>query len=297
MSADTPRDADAAPPHGAGHERAGHERAAEPEQARAAERETARPPADAGRSPHLNRAEYNAVRHAEPPIQRQADAPPPAAGGSHDRRTERAAPGQPYETATPGPREAQALNRAEYNAARHAEPPIRGLDAAAGQGRDQASRDQAGGQPAITHYYADFKGQRTDLYTDGDRWASGDQARDNAAAGRGELPDDSPTGEDLVDSADEEGSLAERFRREAYEEFDEISDVVEHGTNRAYDLLAPPPTFSYEAHPIAGPHFSAPQPNGMDVGTGAAALFALGVTVDRVAKWTMGHFEKHQKGD
>jgi hypothetical protein len=149
----------------------------------------------------------------------------------------------------------------------------------------------------ITHYHADFNGHRTDLYTDGTRWASGDPSREHATAGRGELPDDSPTGEDLVDSAGEEGSLAERVRREAYEEGEDLVDVLDHGANRLSDIFAPPPTSSYEAHPVGGPYFSAQQHNGMDVGTGATALFALGLAVDRVAKWTMQHFEKHPEGD
>jgi hypothetical protein len=325
VSADTPSNADAVPPP-----RVDHERVAEPDRAQSAERAPGQQPADAGRSPHpaqaLNRAEYNAARHAHPPIQRQADgkahapadAPPPAAGGNHDRGTERAASGQPHETAAPGPREGQALNRAEYNAARHAHPPIRGSDAAGGQSRDQASGPPAGpapegaagsrsassalesrpdAQPVIAHYHADFKGHRTDLYTDGTRWASGDPAREHATAGRGELPDDSPTGEDLVDRAGEEGSVAERLRRELYGEGDDVVDVIEHGANRGYDFFAPPPTSSYEAHPAAGPYFSAQQHNGMDVGTGATALFALGLAVDRAAKWTMQHFEKHPEGD
>jgi hypothetical protein len=303
VSADTPRNADAVPPP-----RAGHEQAAEPDRAQSAERAPGRPPADAGPPPHpaqaLNRTDYNAARHEQPPIQRQADtrnpapadAPPPAAGGNHDRRTERAAPGQPHETATtPAPRETQALNRADYNAARHAEPPVR--DTHPGEGKPPASEHRPDDRPAITHYHADFKGHRTDLYTDGTRWASGDHAREQATAGRGELPDDSPTGQDLVDRADEEGSPAERLRRALYDEGEDISDVIEHGANRGYDLFAPPPTSSYEAHPVAGPYFSAQHHNGMDVGTGATALFALGLAVDRMATWTMRHFEKHPEGD
>jgi hypothetical protein len=333
VSADTPRNPDAVPPP-----RAGHEQAPEPDRAQPPERAPAQQPADAGRSPHppqtLNRADYNAARHAQPPIHRQADAPPPAAGPNHDRRTAHAASGQPHETATTGPREAQTLNRAEHNAARHTEPPIRGSDTAAGQSRDQAGGPPAGparegatgsrpassaleaspryppnverearqvhnpnAEPVITHYHADFKGQRTDLYTDGTRWASGDRDREHATAGRGELPDDSPTGEELVDSAGEKGSLAERLQRDLYEEGDDIRDVLEHGANRTYDIFAPPPTSTYEAHPVGGPYFSAQQHHGMDVGTGATALFALGLAVDRVAVWTMEHVKKHPEGD
>ena len=63
------------------------------------------------------------------------------------------------------------------------------------------------------------------------------------------------------------------------------------------DASAPPPTSSHEATPVAGPHFSATQHAGMDVGTEATALFALGLTIDRVATWAARHLEKHPERD
>jgi hypothetical protein len=176
---------------------------------------------------------------------RNADAvSPPRAGHEQAAEPDRAqsaerAPGQQPADAGRSPHPAQPLNRAEHNAARHAEPPIRG--ARNGEGKLAAGEHNPDAQPVITHYHADFKGSRTDPYTDGTRWAPGDVARERATAGRGELPDDSPTGEDLIDSAGEEGSLTERLRRELYDEGDEISDVIEHGANRGYELFAPPP--------------------------------------------------------
>lgn len=332
MSADTPASADTAKAP-----RADHARAAEPDHGRPAEQAPGQQPSDAGRSQQpahtLNRADYNAARHAEPPIQGQADgknrgpadASAPATASSGDRRAEHAAPRQAVDTGARGPQGAETLNRADYNAARHAEPPIRShetgtvrtldsparrpadgrtaaenpdLSTAAVEGDSRASEHNADVRPFLTHFHTEFKGHSTDLYTDGTRWASGDQPRgQDVSAGRGEIPERLPTGEDLVDTAGEESSVAERFRREIYEEGEDVFDVVEHNTKDAYDFFSPPPTGSYETTPSAGPYFSAQHHPGVDVGTGATALFALGLTIDRVATWTMRHWEKHGEGD
>lgn len=332
MSADTPASADAAKAS-----RADHVRAAEPDHGRPAEQSLEREPSDAGRSQQpahtLNRTDYNAARHAEPPIQRQAggknrgsaDAPASAAPTGGDRRAEHAASRQADDAGTRGPQGTETFNRADYNAARHAEPPIRSHETGTVRTPDSPARQPADGRtaarspdlstraveessrtsghhsdvrPVLKHFHAEFKGQSTDLYTDGTRWASGDLAhRGNVSAGRGEIPEHLPTGEDLVDTAGEESSRIEKLRRELYDETGDLSDDIEAGANRLHDIFSPPPTSSYEATPVAGPHFSATQHAGMDVGAGAAALFALGLTIDRVVTWAARHLEKHPERD
>ena len=165
------------------------------------------------------------------------------------------------------------------------------------EGNSRTSEHGPDAHPAITHFYGEFKGQRTDLYTDGTRWVPDDfRQREAASAGRGELPDDSPTGQDLVESAGEESSRLEKIRRELYED-DDVMDIVSENTNVWHNIFTPPQTNSYESVPAPGPHFSAQQHTGMDVGTGATALFALGLAIDRAATWGMRHFEKHPEGD
>lgn len=117
MSADTPAKADGVKPP-----RADHARPAEPDGGQAAEQAPERQHSDAGRSQQpahtLNRADYNAARHAEPPIQGQADgknrvpadAPAPAAASGGDRRAEHAAPRQAHDAGTRGPQGAETLN-------------------------------------------------------------------------------------------------------------------------------------------------------------------------------------------
>lgn len=187
-----------------------------------------------------------------------------------------------------------------------ARPPADGTAAAgnpdlstrAAEGDSRASEHNADVRPFLMHFHTEFKGHSTDLYTDGTRWASGDQPRgQDVSAGRGEIPEHLPTGEDLVDTAGEEASRVEKVRREIYEDGQDVIDVIDNDTNAWNDMFAPPQISSYEAAPVAGPHFSAQQHTAMDVGTGAVALFALGLAIDRVATWAVRHLEKHPERD
>jgi hypothetical protein len=346
VTADTPASADAAKPS-----RADRARPAEPDRGQRAEQAPERQHSDAGRSQQpahaLNRADHNAARHAEHPIRGQADgknrgpadasAPGGASGG--DRRAEHAPPRQAHDADTRSPQGTETFNRADHNAARHAESPIRSPEhrpeaghetrhergggtvrtpesparqpadgsAARGnpdvttrtvEGNSRTSEHNPDVRPVLTHFHSEFKGHSTDLYTDGTRWAPGDQPRGHdVTADRGEIPERLPTGEDLVDTAGEESSRIEKLRRELYDETGDLSDDIEAGANRLHDIFSPPPTSSYEATPLAGPHFSTTQHAGMDVGAGAAALFALGLTIDRVAIWAARHLEKHPERD
>ena len=268
MSADTPASADAAKaPH------TDHARPAEPDHGRPAEQAPEQQHSDAGRSQQpahaLNRADYNAARHAEPPIR------------SHETATVRT-PDSPARQ--PADRRTAAGNP--------------DLSTGAAEGNSRTSEHHPDVRPVLTHFHAEFKGHSTDLYTDGTRWASGDLAqRGNVSAGRGEIPERLPTGEDLVDTAGEESSRIEKLRRELYDETGDLTDDIDAGANRLHDIFSPPPTSSYEATPVAGPHFSATQHPGMDVGAGAAALFALGLTIDRAATWAARHLEKRPERD
>jgi hypothetical protein len=268
----------------------------------------------------LNRADHNAARHAEPPIRsheteggqrRERASREPTEPGPEDVIRPRPPASAPE--ARPGHRpQADRETRHEHNGGAVRTPdspashPADGRAAAgnldpgarAVEGNSRTSEHHPDVRPVLTHFHAEFKGQSTDLYTDGTRWASGDPARrGDASAGRGEIPEHLPTGEDLVDTAGEEASRVEKLRRELYDEAGDLSDDIDRGANRLHDIFSPPPTNSYEATPVGGPHFSATQHPGMDLGAGAAALFALGLTIDRVARWGARHLEKNPERD
>lgn len=127
-------------------------RPAEAERSRPAEQAPSRQQADTGGRPHqpaqtLNRADYNRTRHDAPPIQRSGDGGRQQSdararvGVDGERRTEQVTSGRAVDTAHSGPARGATLNRAEYNQARHASPPIqRDRSAAAGPQADPSTR-------------------------------------------------------------------------------------------------------------------------------------------------------------
>jgi hypothetical protein len=151
--------------------------------------------------------------------------------------------------------------------------------------------------PAITHYHSEYKDRTLDLYTDGTRWAAWDDSTprpEDYIAHKGEIPPDRPpTGEELVEGAGEESSLADRLRRGLYERLDDETDQLDKDAHLVHDVFSHPPTGSYEGTPTATPHFDTPTHSGVDVGSGATALLALGLVLDRAGAWTMEHFKKH----
>ena len=165
----------------------------------------------------------------------------------------------------------------------------------------------AGGRPgdaappgsAMTHFHAEFKSQRLDLYTDGNRWASADSARPGqTAAKKGDVPVRPPDGRELVDgAADTNPSRADRLRSKLYDQSDGVLDVLEKNANIGQSIFDQPPTGSYEGSPAPQPHIYETHPAGIDAGTVATSIFVLGLVIDRAAHWAVEYYEKHAKGD
>jgi hypothetical protein len=152
---------------------------------------------------------------------------------------------------------------------------------------------------AVTHFHGEFKAQRLDLYTDGNRWATADSTRqEQTVAKKGEIPVRSPTGQDLVDSAaDNNSSRADRIRSKLYEESEDALDILEKNANIGESIFDRPPTGSYEGTPTPQPHIYETHPAGIDAGTAVTAIFTLGLVIDRAAHRAMEYYEKHVKGD
>jgi hypothetical protein len=94
---------------------------------------------------------------------------------------------------------------------------------------------------------------------------------------------------------DEEASRWDKARREFYEEGDDISDAIENNANIAHDYFLPQPTGSYAGTPMPRPYFSTQQHSGMDLGTEATALFALGLAIERLAAFGMERWTKRPR--
>lgn len=161
----------------------------------------------------------------------------------------------------------------------------------------ESAPDEPAAAPAVTHLHSEFKDRSLDLYTDGTRWAAADTPRpEETVSEKAELPDPLPTGEELVDSADEGASRLDRFRHKLYEEGDDALDSIEKYTNTAHDIFSHPPTSSYESTPTPAPHIYEAQHSAVDPGTMATALFMTGLVIDRAVHWAVGHYDKHAKG-
>jgi hypothetical protein len=156
--------------------------------------------------------------------------------------------------------------------------------------------DASAATTAVTHYHSEFKDRPLDLYTDGTRWAAADTPRaQDTVAEKGDIPDRRPAGEELVESADEGSSRLERLRRDVYEEGDNEIDALEKQANVFHDVFSRPPTSSYEGT-ASQPHIYATQHPGIDAGSAAAAIFTVGLVIDRAVHWAMGYYDKHAKG-
>lgn len=236
------------------------------------------------RTETINRSDYNQARHGRPPIER-TEAPESAPRKTdHVKHEHGGHATRPPESLARTP----ATGNAETRRPDHGDR-IAGAQPGLGEHRP-ADRD------AITHIPTQSNGQMTYWSTDGTRWVPGEIARKEAAVHdkREELPRRTPTGEELVDSADEKSSSLEKARRELWEEGDDMVDTVEKNFNDAQDLFQRPPTGTFTGAPTTGPYFSAPQQSGMDVGTEAAALMVLGLAVERVATLGVKHLRKHR---
>lgn len=175
----------------------------------------------------------------------------------------------------------------EQQAVPDARPDLTDLDAGHSSNPD-AHAEHAHGDGQITHFHSEFRGHSLDLYTDGDRWATADQPRrEDLVSGKGDIAESSPTGEELVEGSGEDAPLADRLRRELYEESDDEIDILEKGTNLTHDVFSRPPTGSHEGTPVGQPFISEMQHSGIDPGSMVTALFTLGLVVDRGVRWVM----------
>ena len=161
-----------------------------------------------------------------------------------------------------------------------------------------AGREDRQPAAAVTHFHGEFKSQRLDLYTDGNRWATADSPRpEQTAAKKGDTPVRPPAGQELADSAaDNNPSRADRIRSKLYQQSDDALDVLEKNANIGQNIFDRPPTGSYEGTPAPQPHIYETHPAGIDAGTVTTAIFTLGLVIDRAAHRAVEYYEKHAKG-
>jgi len=220
-----------------------------------------------------------------------------------DRRAEHAVPQQASRNEARAQQRPESLTREEYaDAMRRSAPSGRSDDdfgsgtPVDGTGRAPADDQANATVSVVTHFHSEFKGRPMDLYTDGTRWAAADQVGiEDTVGGTADIPDPSPSGEELVDSAGEDSSRLERFRRELYKSSDDAVDAVEKDANLVHDSFSRPPTSSYQVTPVDKPYISEAQHSGIDAGSIATAVFVLGLVIDRGVSSFVQHYKEHAR--
>jgi hypothetical protein len=119
------------------------------------------------------------------------------------------------------------------------------------------------------------------------RWAPGNREEGEEIVGQkpdrspGDIRDQPPSGDELLETAADDISRADRLRRELYRHSDEAQDAIEKNSNLVHDVFARPPASGHEISPVNTPYVSQPPQYSVDAGAVATAALALGILLDR----------------
>jgi hypothetical protein len=114
-------------------------------------------------------------------------------------------------------------------------------------------------------------------------------------SGKADVPDNMPTGEELIEDAGEDASRLEKFRTELYRESDDALDSADKGSDFVHDVFSHPPSGSYESTPVNHPYIAEASHSGVDPGSMVTALFTLGLVIDRGVRWVNRHHDDRAK--
>ena len=315
-----------------------HALPAEPDRTRPVEQPSGQQRADAGRPQQpaetLNRADYNRARHEAPPIQRhgdsgsrvQADAGTRSSGSDGDRRTEHSRVRHTADSSASEHPRAETANRAEFNQARHAAPPIYRVESAP----DQAERgpsghrpERAGSERPAAEDAAMQTGPDARLKSEatlGDKWEAGSGAGELTPGAQEQpradfswvsltdadrtLGDTSPTGiglkptgEQLLET-DSKKSRAEAFRSEFYkpETIQDFREESEDKADRVQQLFERPPTSSHADVPVNHPYITMPEAEHVSANDLAMTGLVVGILAFETARTIRGKVHELRGG-
>jgi len=130
---------------------------------------------------------------------------------------------------------------------------------------------------------AEERAQLHEMYQDylkenGSGWDQGaNVVGDKPGRSPGDISDGPPPGEDLPEMDSEKLSRLEKFRKETYDEIDDILDVSEKGGETIKDLFDRPPMGSHTEVPAGHPAIDQPAAPGVDGGHLVVAGLMLGI--------------------
>ena len=318
--------------------RDGHALPAESDRTRPLEQSSSRQQADAGRPQQsvqtLNRADYNRARHEAPPIQRhgdsgsraQADTGTRSYSSDGGRRTEHGQIGRTADSPASQHPRAETPNRAEFNQARHAAPPIHRVESPpdrAEQGSGAQRPERASPERPAAEDAARSAGPDTRLKPEAtlaDKRETGSRP-DGSASEVEERPradfswisvgeadrtlgDTNPTGiglkpagEQLLEM-DSKKSRAEAFRDEFYnpETIEDFRDECEDKADRVQQLFERPPTSSHADVPVHHPYITVPEAEHLSANELAMTGLVVGILAFETARTIRGKVHELRGG-
>ncbi|WP_433179711.1 hypothetical protein [Actinoallomurus sp. CA-150999] len=96
---------------------------------------------------------------------------------------------------------------------------------------------------------------------------------------------DLPAGDKLADADDGEKPKGKNFRASLFEHYDDAEDAVKEYTSTTADFFGPRPTGHAETQVDSGPVASDAQHSGIDPGSAASSLLALGIVGTELFRW------------
>ncbi|TYB48691.1 hypothetical protein [Actinomadura chibensis] len=109
--------------------------------------------------------------------------------------------------------------------------------------------------------------------------------------------EDIPTGETLSEGDDGERSKGDGFRKALYSGYGNAKKSVEQNADLAADLFGPRPSGHAETRADSGPRMADPHHSGVDAGTAASSLLALGIVGAELLRWGRGKIRDWETRD
>lgn len=109
--------------------------------------------------------------------------------------------------------------------------------------------------------------------------------------------EDLPTGEKLAEGDEGERSKGDKFRKTLHAGFGDAKKGVEQYTDLTADLFGPRPPGHAETRAGSGPTMADPRHSGVDAGSAASSLLALGIVGAELFRWGRGKIRDRETRD
>ncbi|MEV0404379.1 hypothetical protein [Actinoallomurus sp. NPDC050550] len=109
--------------------------------------------------------------------------------------------------------------------------------------------------------------------------------------------DDLPTGEKLTEPDEDKRSRADQFRTKGFQKVDTITSQAEKFTKKAADFFDPPPSAHAETAFDSAPKVVDSHHAGIDPGSAATAVLAVGIVSAELLRWGRGKIRERREAE